>query len=224
MIVLFTGLIAGALHVLSGPDHLSAIAPLAVEDQRGAWRAGLRWGLGHAGGVLLVGLLALGLRKVLPVDLLSSWAERMVGVVLIGIGLWSLRRALHQRVHIHEHEHDGHRHRHIHAHDHQHAHAPAEERPHSHGHAALAVGTLHGLAGGSHFVGVVPALALASRAGALEYLLAFGVGTIVAMIGFSQGIGWVARQCEFRGARAYTGLKLACSVAALGVGAYWLVN
>ena len=224
MIALLTGLIAGALHVLSGPDHLTAIAPLAAEDRRGAWRAGLRWGLGHASGVLLVGLLALALREVIPVDWLSSWAERLVGVVLIGIGLWSFRRALRQRVHVHEHEHDGHRHWHFHTHDHQHAHSPEEAKPHSHGHAALAVGTLHGLAGGSHFFGVVPALALASRAAAVEYLLAFGIGTIVAMIVFSQGIGWLAYRWELRSARAYTSLKLACSVAALVVGAWWLVN
>ena len=224
MIAVLTGLLAGALHVLSGPDHLTAIAPLAAEDRRGAWRAGLRWGLGHASGVLLVGLLTLGLREVLPVNLLSSWAERLVGVVLIGIGLWSFRRALRQRVHVHAHEHDGHRHWHIHAHDSQHAHALEEQKPHSHGHAALAVGTLHGLAGGSHFLGVVPALAMSSQMAAVDYLVAFGAGTIVAMIGFSHAIGWVANRCAHKGVRAYAGMQFACAVAALGVGAWWLCN
>ena len=64
------GLAAGLIHVLSGPDHLAAVAPLAGGRGR-AWRAGFLWGLGHSGGVLAVGLLALALRGALPIDALS---------------------------------------------------------------------------------------------------------------------------------------------------------
>src|SRR3982751_1551261 len=85
---------AGLVHVFSGPDHLAAIAPLAMKRQRGAWRTGLRWGIGHASGVAFVGILALILRGILPVDLISGWSDRLVGVLLIGIGLWTLRKAL----------------------------------------------------------------------------------------------------------------------------------
>jgi len=41
------GLAAGLIHVLSGPDHLAAVAPLAGGRGR-AWRAGFLWGLGHS--------------------------------------------------------------------------------------------------------------------------------------------------------------------------------
>jgi len=58
VLAILTGLLAGGVHVLSGPDHLAAVAPLAVQD-RSAWRSGLRWGLGHSSGVLLVGVLSL---------------------------------------------------------------------------------------------------------------------------------------------------------------------
>ena len=47
--------------------------------------------------------------------------------------------------------------------------------------STLAVGTLHGLAGGSHFLGVVPALAL-STSQAVLYLVAYGLGTVTATI------------------------------------------
>src|SRR5438105_7319152 len=114
MIAAITGLTAGIIHVLSGPDHLAAIAPLAVRGPKRAWRAGARWGLGHSAGVAVVGLLSLWLRDLLPINRLSSWGERLVGVMLIGIGAWALRKAL--RVHAHEHEHDGERHVHLHAH------------------------------------------------------------------------------------------------------------
>ena len=51
------GLTAGLIHVLSGPDHLAAVAPLANDRSR-AWRTGFLWGLGHSGGVFAVALLA----------------------------------------------------------------------------------------------------------------------------------------------------------------------
>src|SRR5207249_2193668 len=107
MLAIFTGLAAGSVHVWSGPDHLAAIAPLAVRRTHRAWAPGLRWGLGHSAGVGLVGLLSLWLRDLLPVNLLSTWGERTVGVMLFGIGLWALRKAF--RIHAHEHEHDGER-------------------------------------------------------------------------------------------------------------------
>src|SRR5437588_12119180 len=100
MISVAAGLIAGALHVLSGPDHLAAIAPLAVRRPKRAWAPGVRWGLGHSAGVAVIGLLSLWLRDSLPVVLLSSWGERIAGVMLIGIGFWGLRKAL--KVHAHE--------------------------------------------------------------------------------------------------------------------------
>ncbi|MFQ5600612.1 MAG: nickel transporter, partial [Candidatus Krumholzibacteriia bacterium] len=155
--IVLAGFLAGGIHVLTGPDHLAAVAPLAAAERRRIWRAGLQWGLGHTGGVWGVAALALLTRGLLPVQLLSSWSERFVGVALIGLGLWALRRALASRVHVHEHEHDGVHHRHVHVHRHTSHH---DERSHAHAHAALAFGVLHGAAGSSHFLGVLPALAL----------------------------------------------------------------
>ena len=43
-----------------------------------------------------------------------------------------------------------------------------------HGRAAFAVGTLHGLAGSSHLLGILPALAMPSDLAAGIYLLLFG--------------------------------------------------
>ncbi len=87
MIAAITGFLAGTIHVWSGPDHLAAIAPLAVRKPGHGWVPGARWGLGHSSGVAVVGLLSLWLRDLLPVNLLSTWGERMVGVMLFGIGL-----------------------------------------------------------------------------------------------------------------------------------------
>src|SRR5580765_2916965 len=176
MFAAMTGLIAGVIHVGSGPDHLAAIAPLAARSRTRSWVPGARWGIGHSAGVGVIGLLSLWLRDLLPVDRLSSWGERLVGVMLIGIGAWALRKAL--RVHAHEHEHDGERHLHLHTHVHQKDHNQPTAHAH-HTHAALGIGILHGLAGSSHFLAVLPLLALPTRTQAAGYLIAFAVGTIL---------------------------------------------
>ena len=220
MLSLLPGFIAGMLHVVSGPDHLAAVAPLVVKDRRQAWLAGLRWGLGHALGVAIIAGAAVVLRNVLHVDQLSTWSEKLVGVLLIALGVWSFRSALKNHVHTHEHVHDGVRHVHIHAHTE--GHEPARPSRHLHKHTVFGFGALHGMAGGSHFLALVPALALPSRWETVAYIAAYGAGTLAAMAGFSTFLGWLTRRFELGGNRAYRGLMATCSLAAVGVGIFWL--
>ncbi|MCO5052732.1 MAG: sulfite exporter TauE/SafE family protein [Verrucomicrobiae bacterium] len=216
------GLAAGTIHVWSGPDHLAAIGPLAIQRPKQAWWPGIRWGLGHSAGVTVIGLLSLWLRDLIPVELLSTWGERMVGVLLIGIGFWALRLALKNNLHTHEHEHDGERHVHIHTH------APGETHsapaPHYHSHAAFGIGTLHGLAGSSHFLGVLPALAFETKPQAITYLVGFAAGTVLAMALFSWGVGWITTRFGATALKVYRGLMGTAAVAALGVGIFWLAT
>jgi hypothetical protein len=220
MMVAITGLIAGVVHVLSGPDHLAAIAPLAARRAGRAWMPGVRWGLGHSAGVALVGVLSLWLRDLLPIDLLSSWGERLVGVMLLGIGLWALRKA--GKIHAHEHEHEGDRHLHIHAHSGRTPHT--EPQAHRHSHAAFGIGILHGLAGSSHFLGVLPILAFPTRTQALAYLVMFATGTVASMAAFSWTMGMLASRCATQSARIYRGLMTSCAALAMAVGCFWLLQ
>ena len=195
MLAVLTGLVAGFLHVLAGPDHLAAVAPLAVRSHRRAWMSGVRWGLGHSAGVLLIGVLAILFKSVLPIGQVSSVSERLVGVLLIAMGIWTVRQALRVEVHAHEHVHDGSSHGHVHFHGPGHAHPVSEAASspeHGHGHAAVGIGILHGLAGSSHFLGVLPSLGFAHVGQAVAYLAAFGIGTVLAMAGFSALLGEVA--------------------------------
>ena len=221
MIVALTGLVAGLAHVLSGPDHLAALAPFTVDRPRRALSVGVQWALGHSAGVGLIGLGSLLLREIIPVHLISSYSERLVGVLLIGIGLWGLKRAFSTRIHAHQHTHDGEHHTHIHVHRTGHAHA--ETRFHLHSHPALGIGTLHGLAGGSHLMGVLPALALPSRFSALTYMVAFAVGTLVGIGVFSSALGVFAGRFGGSGSRAYTYLMGSCAAAAVVIGSAWLI-
>jgi sulfite exporter TauE/SafE len=222
LIAALTGLLAGFIHVLAGPDHLAAIAPYSVQSRRAAWRVGLSWGIGHAGGVLLVALLAFLLRGILPIDRLSGWSERLVGVALIAIGLWSVQSALRNRVHSHRHHHGAEEHVHVHVHPDGREHD--NPTAHVHTHAALAVGSLHGLAGSSHLFGVLPALALPSQLLAGVYLVAFAAGTVLAMTSFASLLGLVAGRYESAGNRMYRSLVGLSGAGALAVGCFWLVQ
>ena len=194
MLAVLTGLAAGTLHVLTGPDHLAAVAPLAVGDRGTAWRSGLVWGVGHTAGVLMVGLLLLAFREVLPLAALSGWSERAVGVALVVIGAWGLWTA---------------------GQPHEHRHVPAG--------ASLAMGTMHGLAGSSHLYGVLPSLLFASRVDAVIYLAAFGAGAIAAMTAFAAVIGSVASASGRTDASVRRALRYGTSLVAVAVGGVWLL-
>ena len=216
MFIALTGALAGLFHVLSGPDHLAAVAPLAVEDGRRGWLAGWTWGFGHASGVVIVALLAILLRDLLPpVDVISAWSERFVGAALIGIGLWALRRSTRIAPGAHVHGAVAHNHLHVQA-------GPAWARHIGHAHASFCLGILHGIAGSSHFLGVLPALALPTRGAAVTYIGAFGVGTVVAMTAFAAVIGSAGGHVR-HGAALYRGMMLAAATLAIAVGAFWFV-
>jgi hypothetical protein len=229
MLVPLAGFVAGLHHVVTGPDHLAAVAPLAATDRGAAWKGGLSWAIGHAGGVTVIALIAIAFREVLPFEAghLSGWSERLVGVVLVGIGLWGFRKAVSRRLHTHVHDHGGRRHVHVHLHRPGEAHEPVPERAtgngHQHTHAAMAVGTLHGMAGGSHLLGVLPAVTLGTSEAVL-YLAAYGLGTVAAMVGFASLMGYLAVRAGAAGVQWARGFMLASSAAAVAIGIFWLAS
>jgi hypothetical protein len=212
-----TGALAGLVHVLSGPDHLAAVAPLAVSDRRRGWLAGWTWGIGHTSGVVVVAAVAVLLRDVLPsVDEISSWSERLVGGALMAVGLWALRQSARVKPAPHAHGRVAHDHLHVQA-------GPRWIRRLGHAHASFCLGVLHGIAGSSHFLGVLPALALPTREAALTYIGAFGVGTIAAMTGFSAIVGYAAgRATPTPG--VHRGLMVTAALLAIALGGAWLVR
>lgn len=215
MIIAITGFLAGLFHVLSGPDHLAAVAPLAVADRQRGWFAGWTWGFGHAAGVVVVAVIAVALRDLLPpIEVISSWSERLVGVALIGIGLWALRRGMRLRPGPHHHGAVTHDHLHVQA-------GPQVMRRLGHAHASFYMGVLHGVAGSSHFFGVLPALALPTREAALLYITSFGAGTVAGMTTFAAVIGVAGMRTDGRVHRA---MMLTAAVLACSVGTWWLIG
>ncbi|MBG88842.1 MAG: High-affinity nickel transporter [Verrucomicrobiales bacterium] len=213
MLGAWLGFLAGTIHVVSGPDHLAAVAPLSAREGEGA-RLGFRWGVGHSLGVAMVGLIALAFRDLIPIESFSGWSEVIVGVMLVAMGLWGLRIIQRGRVHHHEHEHGAVKHAHPHCH--------LQGGAHTHSHAAWLIGVLHGFAGSAHFCAVLPAIAMPTRLDSVLFLVAYGVGTIASMTLFAAGVGRMTRSrwIEPFGPNAVFGV---CSLAALVCGTYWLV-
>lgn len=86
------------------------------------------------------------------------------------------------------------------------------------------MGTLHGLAGSSHFFGVLPALALPGLAESAVYLVSFGLGTVAAMMLFAQGIGRLTLATARWGIRPYRIALATLAVTAMATGGYWLLQ
>ena len=215
MLIFGTGLVAGSLHVISGPDHLAALAPIAATDGRRAKRLGALWGLGHGLGVCALGCLGLYARSWLDVEWLSAWSEFVVGIVLIFVGLWAMRRAFSFTIHTHDHQHENEG---VHGHIHMHLGAEHNESEHRHHqHAAFGVGMLHGAAGTGHLFGVLPALAL-SPSQSVVYLFAYLLAAVVSMSVFGGILGRIAVR---GGQKIVQKLMLSSGGAAAMVGLAW---
>ena len=176
LIPFLTGLTAGAVHVFAGVDHLVAMAPLSLTRPLRAIRAAFAWGLGHSTGVLALGLVAVLMKDVAQLKMMSSWAEFLVGFALLVVGGLAIRTALGLEIHAHPHDHGMNK-----AHEHLHLHIRGGGRHWRHSHAASGLGFLHGLAGASHLLAVLPALALPPL-GAATYLVAYLGGSMIAML------------------------------------------
>ena len=177
--VIPTGLIAGVIHVISGADHLIAMAPSSLTNPKSALKNGLSWGLGHSSGVIILSTLTIFFKDITPLTKFSNFAEFMVGISLLFIGIVAIKNSFKFNIHSHIHKHNnGIFHKHFHYHRNK-------QRQHGkHSHALTSLGLLHGIAGGSHLLAVLPALALPFQA-AFAYLIAYLIGSLIIMSTFT---------------------------------------
>lgn len=76
----------GIVHVLAGPDHLSALAALSVGQSWKASTIGVRWGIGHSSGLILIALLFIALRGQVDIRAIGRKLDSVVGIMMLGIG------------------------------------------------------------------------------------------------------------------------------------------
>lgn len=222
-----TAFVLGLLHALE-VDHMVAVTNFVSTRPaaRGAASFGLRWGLGHSVVVLLAGgiLLATGVRWSSRYEVLG---ELLVGLLLIGIGIWAVR--VSRQLHLHPAaQHGDHAHLHTHAqaggsHEHHHSEA-ARHRPHAHRHAVTLVGMAHGLAGTTAVVALVPVTLVERLWVGLAYLAAFGLGTILSMALFAVLIARTMHSATVRSLVGGQRLGALTGGAGIAVGIWWVVR
>ncbi len=218
---IIAGILASILHVVSGPDHLAAVTPFAIETKRKVWRIGFYWGAGHLIGMLIIGMLFLAFKKVIPVEAISGYSEQLVAIVLIAIGLWTLYKLFHkEKIHTRPHIHaDGeiYIHKHDDAHEHNH---PTKENKNNIS-SSFSIGVLHGLAGVAHFLLLLPALGFATQSESIQYNIGFAIGTVLAMTVYTIILGGITKSSSNNKSLLNT-IRVSGGAFALVVGVYWL--
>ncbi len=192
---------------------------------RTAIRFGARWGVGHSVTVLTVGTIVILTGFRLPAQW-NTLGEAGVGLMLVVVGLWAIRTTLNLHLHppvehgnhLHLHTHRTGRHHHAHAH----AHSPPPTIPHGHG--TTVVGLIHGLAGTTGAVALIPVTLFPSRWWGIAFLLAFSVGVIAAMTTYALVAALAIRQVG--GSSVTIGRRVSVGIGLVGVsmGLWWIAR
>jgi nickel/cobalt exporter len=164
---LLYGASSGALHAVTGPDHVLSLGPVALLHPRHSWRIGLRWGAGHALGTLLLALPVLWLSHYAHLPQMAAWGNRLAGLALMLTAVWSLRA---QSV--------------------SSAHAVADARN------PWIVGLVHGASGAGALMLMLPVLVSGSLERTLAFLIAFAFGSTLAMAVLTSAIAQLGQKLE----------------------------
>ena len=174
---------------------------------------GLGLGVWHSSGVLILSILGILAKDLINIELMSSYAEFLVGISLLIVGGVAIRTSLKVNIHMHQHMHGEEA-----THKHFHFHSLGNKLHRSHTHAATGLGVLHGFAGASHLVAVIPALAL-PMFGALAYLFAYLLGSIFAMGCVVLGISFATSKAN---KMFYPFLMRSIGALSIVTGIFWL--
>ncbi len=229
LIPLATALMLGSLHALE-IDHMVAVTTFVSRRPTlaSAARFGFRWGLGHSIAVLVVGslLLVSGVRWPSQYDAIG---EAIVGVMLILLGARTI--VFVRKLHLHTaEEHGDHGHLHLHAegsephHHHHHRHHREHDTTnarHSHGGITL-VGLMHGLAGTTGVIALMPVTLMGRTSLGFGYLTSFGVGVTAAMTLFAVVAAIAMRRTNQRSLEWGRRVTLAVGICGMVVGAWWV--
>ncbi|KDO17935.1 hypothetical protein SPRG_16659 [Saprolegnia parasitica CBS 223.65] len=85
-----TGVLFGVIHVMTGPDHLSALATLSAGSSWRSFALGMRWGMGHSIGLILMAVFFILLDGKLNLDKLTIVTDVIVGVFMVALGGYGL--------------------------------------------------------------------------------------------------------------------------------------
>ncbi|MFK3961458.1 urease accessory protein UreH [Guptibacillus hwajinpoensis] len=169
--ILVIGFLLGIKHAIE-PDHVIAVSTIASKT-RSLWKsslAGVYWGIGHTTTLFLVGMLLF----LFNTTITETWAmslEMIVGFMLVFLGIRTLRKKTVNT---------------------------GLKGNHTYVQSGV-IGFIHGLAGSAAMVLLTMSTVETLFQGAI-YILVFGVGTCVGMLGFTTilGIPFVATRKQLK--------------------------
>lgn len=188
------GVSAGALHAVTGPNHVLSLGPIAVRASR-AWQVGLRWGFGHGVGTLLLAIPLLVSAQALDLGALAVYGERIAGIALLVMAVSSARQLLLK--------------------------AAAPTSTSTDRSRTFTVGFVHGVSGGASLLLALPILLVSSVSASAAYLVAFAVGSTIAMAALTASLAkWGAALSSTTHQR----LQWSLVAMSVGLGLAWLFS
>lgn len=216
----------GMLHALDA-DHIMAVSSMASAKADSEFSRSrraivrnmiwfcIRWAAGHGATILAISFLFIFTHAELP-QIVPDIAEKLIGILLIGIGLWILFSLYNNRIKLEVHTHNEHHHdtvTHVHL---------TESGKMKHSHQPVLVGMTHGIAGSAPVLALIPATEYASAYLGMIYVFLFCMGVLISMalfgIFFAELQTWLTRASQklFQFSR---GIIASISI---GFGTYWL--
>ena len=216
--LLLMGLGLGVLHALDA-DHIAAVAGLGARRPavRDCMRFSLHWGLGHAGLLLLLAVLAYGLDMRLP-ERFAAVLDVVVAALLIGIGVSVLLGMHRKRLRLSLHRHPG-----GYLHLHWRSDATGLQRMHTHDHRAVLIGMLHGAAGSGPVLALLPTLLRDSLIWSVAFIGVFALTVACTMFAFGGALGIGFERLALTGTVWVQRLQGTVGALSIGIGTWMLL-
>lgn len=225
-LILFLAFSAGLLHALDA-DHVMAVTAIASKKSgmKAIIRLCLRWSLGHGLVLFVAGSLILFLGLSIP-EQMSAYAEKVVALILIGMGGWVLKDLYRSRAQIHFHRHQnlaGHAHWHTAGEDHKEkqTHIKETELKRKEDHSPVLVGVVHGMAGLAPLLAILPLANKPMWLGSV-YLFIFCAGVFLAMLIFGGVLEKLVMYLQRYGATSIHFIRGLVGLASISLGVMWL--
>lgn len=222
LLLLLGALGFGVAHAFE-PDHMAAVSTFVAGRPRPRQAAlfGVRWAIGHGFSLFLIGSVLFFLRRAAeesqPQLFASGVLDRFVGLVLVGLGVWTLWQVASSRAsktHEHGHFHDGH----LHSHGADSGAEFGHDHSHMSGLASLGMGVLHGAAGTGAFVGQTVVSLSSSYAFVFAYTLLFSLGVLFSMGIYAGALGGLITSFEKRGVQFLSAARVVTGVLTCAIG------
>ena len=217
---LATALGLGIFHALDA-DHVAAVSNLTgtPSKPKKLWLLCSHWALGHGLTLLLVGTAVLLLGLAVPHQL-SQFAEKLVGYILVILGilaLWDISSNSFRKHFLPEKPIERLN--------------PKKDTPSflvfendKSSPKALLIGMVHGLAGSTPLLVLIPIANQNSAWEGLGYLVVFSVGVLFSMVLFGWMLGIVLTWFDTRLLSFAMGFRTLIAFWAIGLGGYWIYD